>query len=211
MTKPGPLYDALMRCEAELQRVAAEAVTRGDFATARLGMELAEGVADQRARAGLDTAAPSGTAPTPKAGKPAKAAPAPKPRNNKTKTPRPTSGGKAYPKFAREDDKLIKIGWSKRTKQEYEHKAPRAAVDAFIAHLRQHTKADRIFKIDDLLPVPDPANDGDLPAYQVYLVLAWLRDLGTVDKHGRDGYSAKPEALTEKSLAQAWKQLPSTS
>ncbi|XAL98690.1 hypothetical protein OT109_14010 [Phycisphaeraceae bacterium D3-23] len=210
MARPNPLSDALSRCEADLQRVAAEAMASGDYATARAGLELAEGIADQRARAGLEASAIAQTLPAPSPGKPAKPAAGSKPRKTQAKTARSTSGGKAYPKFAREDDKLIKIGWSKRTRTEYQHKAPRSAVDTFIAHLRKHTKADRIFKIDDLLPVPDPSNEGDLPAYQVYLVLAWLRDLGTVDKHGRDGYSAKPTALTEKSLAQAWKQLPST-
>lgn len=211
MPKPSPLSDALNRCEADLQQIAAEALATGDYATARIGMELAEGIADQRTRAGLDHATPSGASPTPKLRKPAKTAAAAKPRKSKEKIVRSTSGGKAYPKFAREDDKLVKIGWSKRTKTEYQHKAPRSAVDTFIAHLRQHTQADRIFKIDDLLPVPDPANDGDLPAYQVYLVLAWLRAYGSATKHGRDGYSVKPAALTEKSLAQAWKQLPSIS
>lgn len=211
MTKPNPLSDALNRCEVDLQQIAAEALATGDYATARMGMELAESIADQRTRAGLDHATPSGASPTPKPRKPAKTAAAAKPRKSKLKTVRSISGGKAYPKFAREDDKLIKIGWSKRTKTEYQHKAPRSAVDAFIAHLLKHTKADRIFKIDDLLPAPDPTNQGDLPAYQAYLVLAWLRSMGTVDKHGRDGYSVKPALLSDKSLAQAWKQLPSIS
>lgn len=211
MSRTGPLSDALKRCEADLQQIAAEALAAGDYATARIGMELAEGIADQRTRAGLDHATPSGASPTPKPRKPAKTAAAPKPRKNKAKTTRPTSGSKTYPKFAREDDKLIKIGWSKRTREEYQHKAPRSAVDTFIAHLRKHTQADRIFKIDDLLPVPDPGNEGDLPAYQVYLVLAWLRSTAAATKHGRDGYSVKPSSLSEKSLAQAWNQLPSTS
>ena len=37
------------------------------------------------------------------------------------------------------------------------------------------------------MPVPDSAG-GEIPSYQVYLTLAWLRHVGAVEKKGRSGY-----------------------
>jgi hypothetical protein len=212
MPSAAPLRDTLARCEADLQRFAVEAVASGDYPSARLGMELAEKVA--ALRTGLD-APPQAAAPAPVPAAtpttPASAAKAGKTtRITATAIAKRSSENKAYPRFAREGDKLVKIGWSKRTKKEYEHKAPRAAVEAFVGCLRNKTRDDRMFTIDDLMPVPDPENDGDLPAYQVYLTLAWLRSLDTVKKHGRDGYSVKKDAITNTVLAQAWNRLPSS-
>jgi hypothetical protein len=199
----------LARCEAELQRIAAEAMAQGDYAGARSGLELAEQVGGLNKGLGV----PEAAATKPRPATAAKPKPPATPRKTAKKAAKTTAKRpapeKAYPRFAREGDKLIKIGWSKRTKQEYNHKAPRAAVEAFVAHLRKHTKDERLFTIDDVTPIPDPENDGDLPGYQVYMAIAWLRSLGVLFKHGRSDYSVGHAAIKDKPLAQAWKHLPS--
>lgn len=111
-----------------------------------------------------------------------------------------------YPRFERDEDKLIKIGWSKKSREEYEHRAPRGAVEAFARHLLAQTKAGKTFAVEDLLPIPDNSGE-DLPSYQVYLILAWLCQSGGVVKKGRDGYIASDLLLHDGSLAALWAEL----
>ena len=96
-----------------------------------------------------------------------------------------------YPKFRFEDNRLIKTGWSKKNKTEYEHRAPEEIVKTVLKHFTDNIKPDKIFQVEDLLPVPNSDNHGEVPAYQVYMVLAWLIYEGAVEKKGRDGYFTK--------------------
>lgn len=114
---------------------------------------------------------------------------------------------KKYPRFVREGDKLVKIGWSKKAKAEYEHKAPREAVLAFSQHLLGTVKEGKVFAVEDVLPVPDIANGVELPAYQVYLVLAWLRSEDAVQKQGRDGYVIRPNRISTGSIESLFSKL----
>ena len=202
----------LSSCEAELQKLAAEAMANGDYDSARRGLELAEQVAglyeleepdpkrtqSRQKTSARDSTRQPGRAKTPK-----------KQKSQVVKSRKKPASSKAYPRFAKDGDKLVKIGWSKRTREEYEHKAPLVAVEAFAAHLRKHTEEGRIFKIDDIMPLADPDSEGELPSYQIYLALGWLRSIDAVSKHGRNGYSAKANAISKKSISQAWDQLPS--
>ena len=113
-----------------------------------------------------------------------------------------------YPRFERDGDKLVKVGWSKKSRAEYEHRAPRSAVTAFSRHLCSRVSPGGTFAVEELLPVPDVVHDSDLPAYQVYMVLAWLRTAGAVDKKGRDGYVLRSTDLHAKHLEHLWDRLP---
>lgn len=112
-----------------------------------------------------------------------------------------------YPRFIRDDDRLVKIGWSKKKKAAYEHRAPRDAVLSFIRHLRGAVAEGKVFVVEDLMPVPDIANGGEIPAYQVYLTLAWLRFAGVVEKKGRDGYTLRRDALSNGHFEELWASL----
>jgi len=113
-----------------------------------------------------------------------------------------------FPRFERDGDKLVKVGWSKKNKSAYEHRAPREAVIAFVRHLSGSVPEGKVFVVEDLLPVPDVANNGELPAYQVYLALAWLRTTGVVEKKGRDGYVVRRGGLGNGALDKFWAELP---
>ncbi|MEM6256839.1 MAG: hypothetical protein AAGI37_00835 [Planctomycetota bacterium] len=212
MNNAPPYHQILSACEAELQRLATEAMADGDYDSARRGLELAEKVAglyqEPESSAGQTQARKKtnvrGTIQQPERSS--------TPKNHKSSGKRiaaKSSKSKAYPRFAKDGDKLVKIGWSKQTREEYEHKAPLLAVEAFSAHLRIHSKEGRIFKIDDIMPVADPNSEGELPSYLIYMALGWLRSIDAVSKHGRSGYSAKTNAISKKALSQAWDQLPS--
>ena len=112
-----------------------------------------------------------------------------------------------YPKFFRRDDQLVKIGWSKKERSEYEHKAPRRVVDALTAAIVRRSGNGKLFTVDDLLPLKDPQDGSEMPGYQVYVALAWFKVAGLVKQHGRSGYSAKNAARLNDNTASAWVQL----
>lgn len=111
--------------------------------------------------------------------------------------------GTAYPRFERRGESLVKIGWSKREKAEYEHKAPMGAV-ALVADKVQKKGADgRIFQISGLLPCESTDGEVIVPDYQVYLVVAWWREIGLLEQHGRQGYSLPNPSEFAKSVERA--------
>ena len=112
---------------------------------------------------------------------------------------RKAKGATAYPRFFKDGDSLVKVGWSKKEGNEYEHKAPKSAITALAAALNQAGQRKRRFTVDQLLPVRNPTSGEDVPDYQIYLALAWLRDcVKLVDQHGRQGYTLKPGSLAEQ-------------
>jgi hypothetical protein len=111
-----------------------------------------------------------------------------------------------YPKFARYRDQLVKIGWSKKEKTEYQHKAPREVVDALIDRITKVAASADLFTAEDIFPLP-AIGGSPVPSYQAYLGLAWLRSIGFLNQHGRRGYSqnvATPKPMIEKE----WASLP---
>lgn len=114
-----------------------------------------------------------------------------------------------YPYFVRDGDKLVKIAWSAKDKKEYEHRAPRAAVGSLIEVIGKRVGAGRLFLVDDILPVPAENGDGQLPTYQVYLVLAWLRECGVIEKVGRDQYKLPETVEAERTVKKYWAELAS--
>jgi hypothetical protein len=113
-----------------------------------------------------------------------------------------------YPKFQRDGDKLVKIGWSKSAKSPYEHRAPIRVAKALLKAIIAVQGKTRVFTVDALLPLADPLDGTEIPGYQVYLTLAWLRKEGIVRQHGREGYSLLVRTELDKSLEQRWSALP---
>lgn len=112
-----------------------------------------------------------------------------------------------YPRFVRRGDQLVKIGWSKREKSEYEHKAPRKAALVLAKAAAEAGKDGRIFQINALLPLSDPKDGTEIPDYQVYLVIAWWRSAGLLDQHGRQGYSIPNTSQLHQAVESAWTKL----
>lgn len=114
----------------------------------------------------------------------------------------------AFPRFERDGETLIKIGWSKKNRTAYQHRAPKETVLAFLRHLTTSAKPDKPFAVEDLMPVPDFGNGGEVPAYRVYLALAWLRHVDAIQKTGRNGYVLNPSAATPAAIQGYWSALP---
>lgn len=113
-----------------------------------------------------------------------------------------------YPKFLRDGEHLVKIGWSKREKKPYEHKSPKRVLTLLTDALVASGRNGRRFAMEDVLPLRDPEGGGDIPSYQVYLTLAWLRAEDLITQHGRQGYSLRPDINLHTASEEHWKRLP---
>lgn len=112
-----------------------------------------------------------------------------------------------YPQFVREDESLVKIGWSKSKSKTYEHKAPRSVLRALVQALIRVGSGGERFTVDGLLPLKDTASSSEIPDYQTYLTLAWLRSVDLITQHGRQGYSLLPGKDLERESERFWGQL----
>jgi len=112
---------------------------------------------------------------------------------------------RGYPLFYKDRDILVKIGWSKSQGGEYEHRAPKAAVDSLAGELMR-VATGKPTSMEALLPLRD-SRGSELPSYQAYLALAWLRGGGAIQRHGQDGYSLTPEFSDSEAIAKLWSRL----
>jgi hypothetical protein len=191
-----PAVAALEACEQNLRKIATDALAAGDYDAARQNIAWAQNIAAMAAIArSLTTPAGGGgeTAALPL----------------KPKTPYQTRMIQdEYPRFARKDDELVKIGWSKSDHKEYQHRAPKRALDAVVAALKRLAPKSRHFTSEDLVPLKDP-HGGVFPVYQIFAVLAFLRHLEILDQQGRKaGYTLQTHKPLDPTLAAAWEQLP---
>jgi hypothetical protein len=112
-----------------------------------------------------------------------------------------------FPRFERDGDKLVKIGWSKRDERVYEHRAPRDVVFLVSTAISTKVKPKAVFAMEQILPVNDSTGT-EVPSYQAYLALAWLRSLGLVQRKGKEGYALADGALDNTKLQRLWTSVP---
>jgi hypothetical protein len=184
----------LKECEANLRRFVSEAAAAGDYETVLRLTACAKQVAAISSSFG-DAAPVGGEHQTSPA------------RLNGHAAPKVRSNSVAYPRFACRRDHLIRFGRSKGESSEYQHKTAKPAVDAVASAVLEAGREGRVFTIEDCRPVVTAANGSEVPGYQVYNVLAWLKKMGLVDQHGRQGYSiCNPREFLQQ-VEIAWKSL----
>lgn len=174
---------ALAKCESELRSLLAQAASSGDYDAV---IQLTSWA---RTVGGLMGGTLPSIADEPRA------------------APKRKSVGSTYPRFERRGDNLVKIGWSKRERAEYEHKAPLGSVALVADKVRKKGADGRIFQISGLLPCESTDGETIVPDYQVYLVVAWWRELGLLEQHGRQGYSLPKPSEFAKSVERASTEL----
>jgi hypothetical protein len=112
-----------------------------------------------------------------------------------------------YPRFKREGEELVKVGWSKSDRKEYVHRAPRKALDAVVSAVKRLGERGGTFGSDEINPLKDPEG-GVFPTYQVFVALAWLRELGLVKQLGRKGgYVLARERALDGTVDGSWEEL----
>ncbi len=114
-----------------------------------------------------------------------------------------------YPVFQVDDDgqTLVKVGYSKSDRREYEHRSPREVLDRLTTLVTKLGAGGRRFTTEQILP-PGEDQLADLPSYQVYLCLALLVRTGLLVRHGRQGYTVPEGADLKQAVDQAWSNLP---
>jgi hypothetical protein len=113
----------------------------------------------------------------------------------------------SYPRFIRANGDLVKIGWSKSAGKEYQHKAPQSVISVVADAIKVQRIEDGVLRPpQEFLPLTLPSGE-TIPDYQSYLCIAWLRDIGVVERHGRHGYSVPDPASIQQRVEQAWNQL----
>lgn len=194
----------IRRAEQDIRGLIVEAATSGEYGVVSSLSGIARRLSDLAEEA-VGKSSPVVDAPAP----PTIAA---KPRailRPASSLARKASRGEGYPRFQKSRDVLVKIGWSKKERSEYVHKAPKAGVDAVARLVTDLGKGGQIFTTEDLLPVKLGSQDDELPGYQTYICLAWLRHIGVVEQHGREGYSVPREEVMG-SVNKAWEALPAS-
>lgn len=121
--------------------------------------------------------------------------------------PRAKTVPSGYPRFERDENRLVKVGWSKKNQKAYEHRVPREVLGSFVDHLATVVDEGQVFEVESLLPAEDQNGD-EIPAYQIYVTLAWLRESGAVEKKGRDGYVLRDGSLADGGVSRYWDALP---
>lgn len=109
---------------------------------------------------------------------------------------RPSPSGKGskknvkYPCFEIVDGWIGKVGWSKKSREEYRHYAPVSAALSLAEHVDTTQAPSRVWTVEDVGAVVNGESGEVLPSYQLYLVIAWLRSINLLAKQGRSGYVA---------------------
>lgn len=198
MTLSARLLDILSRTDAELRQLIEQLVSEGSYSDLEVAARMASA---------LDALSHELRGEKPISSK-----------EMSTSTSEPTiapgvsrrRSARDYPRFKRDGDRLIKVAWSKRDRDEYEHRAPGRVVQMLVDTIRKKKGDGRIFEATDVMPIKDPSTRQEIPSYQSYLALAWLRHEGLVTKKGRDRYLLRA-AATPARIAELWEALPTDS
>lgn len=191
--------EVIANAEAELRRLIGDAAEKGDYSSIEAITKWASLLGELCSNQG-----PPNTY-EPLAHTRAVANPAPTTSKEADKR-RGVRKRRSYPYFAKAGESLVKVAWSKSSKSEYQHKAPRVVAVKLAEALAQRSKGGAIIPMDKVLPLK--LDDGsDIPDYQAYVSLAWLRHTGAVKQNGRQGYSIKKPNELITCVEAAWAQL----
>ena len=129
------------------------------------------------------------------------------PEQDRSLRPSTAGGAMGYPRFERDEDEILKVGWSKQKRKEYVHRAPRSVIWALARILRARSVPESRFMTTEILPLVNDGR-GEVPSYQVYLALAWLRGVGAISGNGREGYLADAVGISDENVEALWEALP---
>ena len=118
----------------------------------------------------------------------------------KTRRAKRSNSG-TYPIYRTVGDKLLKVGWSKKNKAEYEHRAPKESMAVAFKDIQRLAASQRSFEVEALMPLIGQ-DDQEVPSYQIYMAIGWLIGIGEIRKCGRNDYAKNLENL--RSFEDCW-------
>ena len=167
------LANVLAEAESGVLKVIADAAVSGDYAAIDRARAVAEKLRD--IIDGVDRKFCV-----------ADASPAPGKKTRKRRAKSPKKG--EYPRFNIEGGSLYKIGWSKKKSDEYIHRVPISKVKQIGRVLENFSGGADPVSTEQILESEFFKEAGSPPSYQIYIVLAFLKDRGAITSVGRDGY-----------------------
>ncbi len=164
----------LATAEAGVLEVIAAAAASGDYAT----IDRARAIAERLRDISRDTSAGTKVA----------VAPSPVYMRTQRKTRKKTPKKGEYPRFNVADGSLFKVGWSKKKGDQYVHRVPISTVKNISGALEQLSAAQGPVSTEQILESNFLKDAGNPPSYQVYVVLAFLKERGIIASTGREGF-----------------------
>jgi len=110
------------------------------------------------------------------------------------------------PVYSRDSDMLVKTARSRKSKSEYEHRAP-ADVVVTVAECLSDWRPNRKLLTGEQLLDAYARKKGAVVSYQVYAALGWFGQIGLVRRHGRSGYSVPQPNTIVGDVQKAWESL----
>lgn len=111
-----------------------------------------------------------------------------------------------YPKFKVKNETLIRIGWSRKQKREYTHKAPRFVFEQTVKAMTALSQSGAgPFLAENIIEQANSNDSEAIPSYQIYVVIGLLKQTNCIKQVGRDGYDI-PTELVEKA-ENKWSEL----
>ena len=168
------LAKILADAEAAALNVLAEAAALGNYAAIDRARAIAEKL--RAIREGVDR----------KSGVEESSASPSRRANTKQKKRATTRKKSNYPKYEFKSGSLFKLGWSKKKNHEYVHRVPIAVVN-LVSHVLQGF-AGTTDPVSSEQIIASNVLNGSVPSYQIYVVLAFLKDRGIINAVGREGF-----------------------
>jgi hypothetical protein len=197
-----PAVAALIEAESRLRETAAKVAGAGDYdnlvvitrwakVLQSLAAEAAGGATDQA----VIGSSPSGQVAS---------RTAPHSRASRSDSRKTIPG---VPVYSRDSDMLVKTARSRKSRNDYEHRAPADVVFTVAECLSAWRPNKKLLTGDQLLD-SYAKRKGSVISYQVYASLGWFAQMGLVKRHGRSGYSVpRPTTIVEE-VQKAWTALP---
>ncbi len=192
------VLEILRKAEDELREAIAEAARAGEYRDVDIGRTVAVNIKELCERISGNGVQYS---------KPLEAKEEPASRKKRKKVSR-RSKPPGLPRIEIRNGSLYKIGWSRKQKQEYEHKVPRMAFDTIVNGMSALAReGNGPFMAEAVIEKINATTEDSIPAYQVYVVLAAFREWNLITQAGREGYSI-PLDVAEKA-GKMWTELAS--
>ena len=172
------LAKVLADAEAGVLEVIAVAAASGDYATIDRARAIAESLKDINRNVNAGPRAADSSPPVYKR------------TQRKKRKATPKKGG--YPRFYVEDASLFKVGWSKKKGGEYVHRVPLGTVKNIAEAIEQFSASPGPVSSDQILTPEFLKEAGNPPSYQVYIVLAFLKEREIIASTGREGFRFPP-------------------
>lgn len=194
------IQEALDHAEEEVREAGAQAFRAGDDVAAGKARDVVDGLKALRSRMNGQT--PANNPPPTVASQPKKT-PSRAGKRKKAKARKGKRGD--YPRYEVRNNNLVRVGWSKKDKAEYQHRTPRTIFDRTVKAMNKVAQSGPGPFMAEKIIEKSNDKEGPVPSYQAYVVIGLLRDRKCVEQVGREGYVI-PEDVSARAM-RVWEQL----